>query len=149
MERALVILAETVGSMVERLATVEERINATSQPNGTYTVQQMQGTPTQNGLPAGVSSTAQVNSNGNNTIPPIQNNGSRMPQSGVGCNNSEQRNEQGNGGQPNIHANNFRRVPIYKWNFHFTANSKSEIPEEKDAPAFLKRLEILVVSHIL
>lgn len=64
---------------------------------------------------------------------------------GRGENNANPNNQnvtQGNQVQANEHAIRARRVPINKWGFYFTANSKSEIPEEKDARAFLKRLEI-------
>jgi hypothetical protein len=32
--------------------------------------------------------------------------------------------------------------PIYKWNWYFTANKNSKVPEEKDLRAFFKKLEL-------
>lgn len=40
-----------------------------------------------------------------------------------------------------------RPVPINKWNFKFTANANSKIPEERDLTAFLKRIELQSISE--
>lgn len=113
-ERAVLELARAVQSIDDRMATFESRVNSIEIRNQTFTVPNNgRGGPT---VPPPTGSSFHANENGN--LPP-----------------SEPRTE-------NNRENAFRRVPIHKWGFYFTANSNSVIPEERDARAFLRRLEI-------
>lgn len=113
-ERAIIEMASAVQVLVERVTSVEGRMGSMEQRNATYTVNPILPTSAGN-----LHTTTQTNAN------LTQNQASN-----------------GNQVQADGQSNRFRRVPIHKWGFHFTANSKSDIPEERDARAFLKRLEI-------
>lgn len=120
-ESAILGMASAVQSLVERLGTVESRIGSIEQRDRTYTVNQER-------PPRSVPNVVQANP---------------VAQPHLHGNNSDiEQEHNGNDVRANGQQNHFRRVPIHKWGFHFSANSKLEIPKEKDTRAFLKRLEI-------
>lgn len=143
MEEAIISIASFVGSMVERLDSVVARMDSFEQRNRTFTVPN-QGVPMQQGgVPMPQQQQNEINgyrnSDGHILMQQNEMNNDRNQASNV---REGERMNDGHSGRANNHADNFKRVPIHKWNFYFTANSKASVPEEKDPRAFLKRLEI-------
>lgn len=112
LESAVVEIASAIGQMMNQMTAINSRLNEIDNRNRTYTV------PNQRQVPITHNS-------------PYRPQPEQFPSRGMNRNHTAEQ-----------LSNNVRRVPMHKWDLRFTANEKSDIPEEKDARAFLKRLEI-------
>lgn len=108
-----------IHTLTDRVETISQRVDDVEVRNHTYTVDRNVQTPNSQFLPEQEPVAASVHSY-------------RVPQ----------RDFRANAPNNNFHNKPTHRVPINKWNLYFTANQKSDIPEEKDVRAFLKRLEV-------
>lgn len=146
-ESAIMEMASAVQQLVNRFGSMEVRMNSMEQQQRTFTVNRERPVPLGN-MQTNYQSATNVQENVQpRQYPNAYPNASR-PNQPLQSQPVDDHSEiddfvdHGNRVQATDQQTRFRRVPIHKWGFHFTANSKSEIPEEKDARAFLKRLEI-------
>lgn len=131
-ETAIIEMATAIGKLVDQVDTLNHRVGINeAQQQQTYTVN----TP----CPTYTVNSPYQNTNSRAMPPPLAASNFIQPSSHT---NAQRPQRVNNNSLPDHRVENVRRVPINKWDCRFTADERSSIPEEKDARAFLKRLEI-------